>query len=33
MTLEWVRRALPPWLSWKGAQSNARFVARQRRAR
>lgn len=33
MTLEWIRRALGPWLAWKGAQSNARFVARQRRAR
>lgn len=31
MTLEWVRRVLSPWIAWRGAKSNARYIARQRR--
>ncbi|MET3585765.1 hypothetical protein ABID21_001874 [Pseudorhizobium tarimense] len=27
----YIRRALYGWLAWKGAKSNARYIARQRR--
>lgn len=33
ITLEWVRRALAPWLSWQGRKHIDRELVRQRRAR